>query len=227
MHSHHATTLEIRLSWTMFCTPWVAAEPASAAGSPTTPTAASSLSPDSQRSDLPLALPAHPQQRPHACSSDPSSPSAASLSVPSISSLMSQGAVNRELSRRQGLYATSNTASLAIAAGVSGFLFTINSALPFTLIAVLSLDARRHDALVVARRQRQHQPSAYATTNEGRRRSAALFECSIVSSSRSGPNVRSRRRGSGSGSCRRRGPDTQFCTFVRAAQAVTNVSRNR
>jgi len=51
---------------------------------------------------------------------------------------MSQGAVNRELSRRQGLYATSNTASLAIAAGVSGFLFTINSALPFTLIAVVA-----------------------------------------------------------------------------------------
>jgi MFS family permease len=62
----------------------------------------------------------------------------ASLSMPSISSLMSQGAVNRELSRRQGLYATSNTASLALAAGVSGFLFTINSALPFTLIAVVA-----------------------------------------------------------------------------------------
>jgi len=32
---------------------------------------------------------------------------------------MSQGAVHRELSRRQGLYATSNTAALAVAAGVS------------------------------------------------------------------------------------------------------------
>ena len=48
----------------------------------------------------------------------------AALSAPSISSLMSQGAVHRELSRRQGLYATSNTAALAVAAGTSGFLFT-------------------------------------------------------------------------------------------------------
>jgi len=63
----------------------------------------------------------------------------AALSAPSISSLMSQGAVHRELSRRQGLYATSNTAALAVAAGVSGFLFTINSALPFTLLAIISM----------------------------------------------------------------------------------------
>jgi hypothetical protein len=63
----------------------------------------------------------------------------ASLSVPSISSLMSQGAADRELSRRQGLYTTSNTAALAVAAGTSGFLFTINSALPFTLIAIISV----------------------------------------------------------------------------------------
>jgi hypothetical protein len=51
---------------------------------------------------------------------------------------MSQGAAHRELSRRQGLYATSNTAALAVAAGTSGFLFTINSALPFTLMATIS-----------------------------------------------------------------------------------------
>jgi MFS family permease len=62
----------------------------------------------------------------------------AALSVPAVSSLMSQGALNRELSRRQGLYATSNTAALAIAASVSGFLFSVNSALPFTLIAVVA-----------------------------------------------------------------------------------------
>jgi hypothetical protein len=52
---------------------------------------------------------------------------------------MSQGAANRELSRRQGLYTTSSTASLALAAGVSGFLFTVNTALPFTLVAAVSL----------------------------------------------------------------------------------------
>ena len=62
----------------------------------------------------------------------------AALSLPSISSLMSQGAVDRELSRRQGLYTTSNTAALALGAGVSGFLFTIDEALPFTVIALVS-----------------------------------------------------------------------------------------
>jgi MFS family permease len=62
----------------------------------------------------------------------------ASLSVPSVSSLLSQGALHRELSRRQGLYATSNTAALALSAGVSGFLFTVDSALPFTLISVIA-----------------------------------------------------------------------------------------
>jgi hypothetical protein len=59
--------------------------------------------------------------------------------VPSIASLLTQGAASRELSRRQGLYATSNTAALAISASVSGVLFTINSALPFTLIAIISV----------------------------------------------------------------------------------------
>jgi MFS family permease len=62
----------------------------------------------------------------------------AALSVPAVSSLMSQGAASRELGRRQGLFTTSNTASLALGAGVSGFLFTINSALPFSLVAVVS-----------------------------------------------------------------------------------------
>jgi predicted MFS family arabinose efflux permease len=62
----------------------------------------------------------------------------AALSLPSISSLMSQGAADRELSRRQGLYTTSNTASLAVGAGVSGFLFTISPVLPFTVMAVVS-----------------------------------------------------------------------------------------
>jgi MFS family permease len=62
----------------------------------------------------------------------------AALSVPSIASLLTQGAADRELSRRQGLYATSNTAALAVSASVSGVLFTINSALPFTIVAVVS-----------------------------------------------------------------------------------------
>jgi hypothetical protein len=51
---------------------------------------------------------------------------------------MSQGAADREFSRRQGLYTTSNTAALALAAGVSGFLFSINPAIPFTAVAAAS-----------------------------------------------------------------------------------------
>jgi predicted MFS family arabinose efflux permease len=62
----------------------------------------------------------------------------AALSVPSIASLLTQGAAHRELSRRQGLFATSNTAALAISASFSGVLFSVNPALPFTLVAILS-----------------------------------------------------------------------------------------
>jgi hypothetical protein len=51
---------------------------------------------------------------------------------------MSQGAKTREQSRRQGLYTTSNTAALAIAASVSGFLFSVNTALPFTVVAIVA-----------------------------------------------------------------------------------------
>jgi hypothetical protein len=51
---------------------------------------------------------------------------------------MSQGAADRELSRRQGLFTTANTASLAIASGTSGFLFAINPVLPFSVMASIS-----------------------------------------------------------------------------------------
>jgi MFS family permease len=60
------------------------------------------------------------------------------LSLASISSLMSQGGVERELSRRQGLFAMSNTATLALAAGTAGFLFAVNPALPFTVMGAIS-----------------------------------------------------------------------------------------
>jgi len=57
---------------------------------------------------------------------------------PSISSLMSQGAVHRELSRRQGLYATSNTAALAVAAA-SRIPLHHQLGAPFTLLAIISM----------------------------------------------------------------------------------------
>ncbi len=138
MQAHHASTLQIRLSWTFFSVPWVVlsrwggwlADHANrrfvALAGLINGAAFLSLYPHIHNTNLMLAL--------GSCESI-----GGSLSVPSISSLMSQGAANRELGRRQGLYTTSNTAALALAAGTSGFLFTINSALPFTLIAVISV----------------------------------------------------------------------------------------
>ncbi|MCU1362613.1 MAG: hypothetical protein JWM55_441 [Acidimicrobiaceae bacterium] len=137
MHAHHASTLQIRLSWTFFSVPWVVlsrwggwlADHANrrfiALAGLLNGAFFLSLYPHIHNNNLMLVL--------GSCESV-----GASLSVPSISSLMSQGSAHRELSRRQGLYTTSNTAALALAAGVSGFLFTINSTLPFTLIAVIS-----------------------------------------------------------------------------------------
>jgi DHA1 family multidrug resistance protein-like MFS transporter len=138
MHAHHASTLQIRLSWTFFAVPWVVlsrwggwlADHAnrrfvSLAGL-INGALFLSLYPHIHNNNLMLCL--------GSCEAI-----GTSLSVPSISSLMSQGAADRELSRRQGLYTTSNTAALALAAGTSGFLFTINSALPFTLIAIISV----------------------------------------------------------------------------------------
>jgi len=137
MHSHHASTLQIRLSWTFFCLPWVAL---SGVGG--------WLADHANRRYIALAgllsgatfLSIYPHIHNNNLMLFMGSLESigGSLSVPSISSLMSQGAVHRELSRRQGLYATSNTAALAVAAGVSGFLFTINPALPFTMMAVFS-----------------------------------------------------------------------------------------
>jgi MFS family permease len=138
MHSHHATSLEIRLSWTMFAIPWVALS-----------RVGGWLADHGNRRYIALAgvingaifLSLYPHIHNNVAILFLGSLESvgASLSLPAISSLMSQGAVNRELSRRQGLYATSNTASLAAAAGVSGFLFSINAALPFTIVAIVAV----------------------------------------------------------------------------------------
>jgi MFS family permease len=137
MHAHHASTLQIRLSWTFFSVPWfllarVGGWLADHANRRFIAFAGLlngafflSLYPHIHNNDLMLFLGSLESV-------------GASLSVPSISSLMSQGAVSREMSRRQGLYATSNTACLAMAAGAAGFLFAINTALPFTVMAIIS-----------------------------------------------------------------------------------------
>jgi DHA1 family multidrug resistance protein-like MFS transporter len=137
MHAHHASTLQIRLSWTMFCIPWVFL-------SRTGGWIADHLN---RRITALFGLlngAAFLATYPHIHNNvvmlflGSAESLGAALSSPSIASMLSQGATARELSRRQGLYATSTTASLALAAMASGFLFTVNTALPFTLAAVVS-----------------------------------------------------------------------------------------
>jgi len=137
MHAHHATTLQIRLSWTMFCLPWVFL-------SRTGGWIADHLN---RRYTVLFGLfnaAAFMATYPHIHNNvlmlflGSAESIGAALSSPSISSLLSQGAHTRELSRRQGLYATSTTASMALSAVASGYLFTIDSAIPFTVVAMIS-----------------------------------------------------------------------------------------
>ncbi|HEY7932149.1 MAG TPA: MFS transporter [Acidimicrobiales bacterium] len=137
MHAHGASSLQIRLSWTLFGIPmatlsrfggWLADHANRrlvALGGLLSGASFLSIYPHVHNNVVILFI-------------GSIEAIGASLSAPSISSLLSQGAHQRELSRRQGLYTTANTASLALAAGFSGALFSINTALPFTLVAVLS-----------------------------------------------------------------------------------------
>lgn len=134
LRSHHASTLQIRLSWTFFALPWVLlarwggwlADHANrvAVGIVGLLNMAFFLAlyPHVHNNDLIIVLGSFEAV-------------GASLSAPSISSLMSQGANLRELSRRQGLYTTFNTASLAASAALAGVAFSIDPALPFSLVA--------------------------------------------------------------------------------------------
>ncbi|HVB71557.1 MAG TPA: MFS transporter [Acidimicrobiales bacterium] len=137
MHNHHASTLQIRLSWTMFCIPFAAF---SGIGG--------WLADHVNRrvivligllnAALFLALYPHIHSNVTLLFLGSVESMGAALTAPATASLLTQGAADRELSRRQGLYATANTASLAAAAAVSGVLFTRDPALPFSVIAVLT-----------------------------------------------------------------------------------------
>jgi MFS family permease len=137
LHAHHASLLQIRLSWTFFGLPWVLL---SRCGGWLADHANRrlvallgvlngafflALYPHVHNNDVILALGSLESV-------------GGALSLASISSLMSQGGVDRELSRRQGLFAMSNTATLALAAGTAGFLFAVNPALPFTVMGAIS-----------------------------------------------------------------------------------------
>ena len=62
----------------------------------------------------------------------------AALTAPAMSSLLTQGAHDRELGRRQGLSTTFNTAALATSASLAGPLFAVKPSLPFTVFASAS-----------------------------------------------------------------------------------------
>ncbi|MGC2485966.1 MAG: MFS transporter [Acidimicrobiales bacterium] len=138
MHAHHASTLQIRLSWTFFALPWVLLSRLGGWLADHTNRRIAALLGLINGAFF-LALYPHIHNNDVILGLGSLESIGTSLSLPSISSLMSQGAVDRELSRRQGLFTMSNTASLALAAGVSGFLFAVNPALPFTVMAVISV----------------------------------------------------------------------------------------
>ena len=138
MHAHHASQLQIRLSWTLFCIPWVALSGVGGwiadhwnrkwAGLLGLLNGAVFLSiyPHCHNNTLMPFIGAFESI-------------GAALTVPSVASLLTQGASDREFGRRQGLSATAQTGSLAVTAIAAGFLFTINDALPFYLISVVGV----------------------------------------------------------------------------------------
>lgn len=137
MHAHHASTLQIRLSWTLFCIPWVVL---SRVGGWIADHWNRRLASLIGILNGALFLCIYPHVHNNAVMPFIGSLESigAALTVPSISSLLSQGAMDREFGRRQGLYTTAQTASLAVVAVVSGYLFTVSPGLPFYLAGGVS-----------------------------------------------------------------------------------------
>jgi MFS family permease len=135
MHNHHATSLEIRLSWTMFCLPFVFL---SRVGGWLADRANRRLIVLIGLFNAAFFLALYPHIHSNVALVLLGSVESigAALTGPATASLLTQGAADRELSRRQGLYATANTGALAVSAGAAGILFTHDPALPFTTVAV-------------------------------------------------------------------------------------------
>lgn len=134
MSHRGASTLEIRLSWTFFSVPWVLL---SRAGGWLADHADRKLIAifGTFSSAAFLATYPHIHDVHILLATGSLEAIASSLSVPSVSSLLSQGATSREMGRRQGLSTSANTAALACSAGGAGALFSVNPTLPFTLYA--------------------------------------------------------------------------------------------
>ncbi|HEV2427235.1 MAG TPA: MFS transporter, partial [Acidimicrobiales bacterium] len=137
MHAHHASTLQIRLSWTFFCVPWVAL---SGVGG--------WLADHANRRAIVavgavnvaffMALYPHIHSNVALLFLGSVESIGTSLTAPAAASLLTEGAAEREFGRRQGLSATANTGSLAAAAAISGALFSHSPVLPFTAMAIAS-----------------------------------------------------------------------------------------
>jgi len=137
MHNHHATSLQIRLSWTMYCIPFVAL---SGVGGWLADHANRRIIVLVGLLNAALFLSIYPHIHSNLALLFMGSLESvgAALTTPATASMLTQGAADRELSRREGLYLTANTASLAVTAAVSGVLFTRNPALPFSIGAVVA-----------------------------------------------------------------------------------------
>ena len=137
LESHHASDWQVGLSWTLFAVPFVAmARPGGwladhadrrwlVIGSLASSVFFCSLYPFVTNLSLLLAL---------------GGLEAVGLAValPSAQSLLTQGSTQHELGRVQGLFSTSETAAIAVSAGVAGALFSLADWAPFVAGAALA-----------------------------------------------------------------------------------------
>jgi MFS family permease len=59
------------------------------------------------------------------------------MMLPSVQGILTQGRSPSQLGRIQGIYATANTAATALFASISGWLFQVSHALPYSLASGL------------------------------------------------------------------------------------------
>jgi MFS family permease len=62
-----------------------------------------------------------------------------SLALPSAQSILTEGANPLEVGRRQGFFATAQTASMGVAAAVSGAMFQVSPKFPFLAMAMVAV----------------------------------------------------------------------------------------
>lgn len=137
MRHYGASSLEIRLSWTLFCLPFFALS-----------RVGGWLADHGNRkviaifgtwnAALFLFIYPHLHHVPLMLATGPLESIGGALSLPSTMSLLSQGGSPREMGRRQGLSTTAQTAALALGAACAGSLYSIRPDLPFDVVALVS-----------------------------------------------------------------------------------------